>query len=988
MIKIKILCTLTFLLLGSSVLAQSIGVFQFDHSEIASIQHHIDLEDYAIAHKLLQEVSPNTLEDNEIYDYFHALLELKIDRSTNSAKSFISASAGSSRSNLLKLELGSFYFKKREYQQSLAWYRKAKLSNNQHRYQYANVLLAVADQASALNELRKIESGDYFLEAQLMLGKILWDQDEKSDAVHAFEKTLADNRLKGHALPYLINYYYGLQDYPMTIDLIDDLVLSGHDLTQNQLMIKGLCHEKLGETTEAFSTFHEIWLKDGLSMSSELLWSYARTAQQTQHTLEAIQALNHIVQRNDELMQLAAFQLGLLQVQKGDVQNAIASFQLSRQGNDSEINQKSLLNLGKATFELGWYEESIGYLTQFRENYPSQSSSINDLITQAHFLSTNYEVTIDFIESNKQLSPQMRRIYQIVTYENGRRYYIDQKIEESILNLEKSLRFPVEKSTLLNTRMLLAESYALTNDYKRAIPLFLQIISSSQKDHHMVQALYGLGYAYYNSQEYDNALNTFQRLNALSETPINILTEVDVRIADCLFMAKEYQQAISYYNRLKKSSFRLHVLYQIGQLYVLTDKSDKAINSLKTIVESDSVNEYTSPAAFLIGQIYLDQSNYTLAVQAFDIVISQSNDGELRYEAMLEKSLAATNMGDFPLAASALKTIIYESDNRNLANNALLGLQNLQSKGYKVDDFDHYFEKIAKDQSQSEQLIMIAYEAARTPYFQQLYAEAIQKLNDLINRYGQQAPADAHYYLGDAYFRTSAWQKAIASFDTYLEGSSTQYRNRILDKKAQAQQELGLFDKALLTYQNWQNNAANNREIYQSNMGMLKTLIQLQQYQQALTILKKLEQSPWKPINADKTLSMLASEIYEKLDDTESATDELLKLMNNAEGEAAAIAHYRLASIQSADSNYNLSNETLFNLIGDFSSYPEWTNKAYLLLIDNYTDMGNMAQGLATAQSIIENSHDSVFVEQAKVRQEIIQNAMMLNSADSTVNKR
>ena len=69
-----------------------------------------------------------------------------------------------------------------------------------------------------------------------------------------------------------------------------------------------------------------------------------------------------------------------------------------------------------------------------------------------------------------------------------------------------------------------------------------------------------------------------------------------------------------------------------------------------------------------------------------------------------------------------------------------------------------------------------------------------------------------------------------------------------------------------------------------------------------------------------------------------------------------AEASYLLAEIYYNEEKFNESIDFCISLIGKFGIYQEWTDRAYILLVENYMASGELLQSKATLKSILENT--------------------------------
>ena len=88
----------------------------------------------------------------------------------------------------------------------------------------------------------------------------------------------------------------------------------------------------------------------------------------------------------------------------------------------------------------------------------------------------------------------------------------------------------------------------------------------------------------------------------------------------------------------------------------------------------------------------------------------------------------------------------------------------------------------------------------------------------------------------------------------------------------------------------------------------------------------------------------------------EEAKSLVIEIANQANDEAGAEASYLLAEIYYNEEKFNESIDFCISLIGKFGIYQEWTDRAYILLVENYMASGELLQSKATLKSILENT--------------------------------
>ncbi len=189
---------------------------------------------------------------------------------------------------------------------------------------------------------------------------------------------------------------------------------------------------------------------------------------------------------------------------------------------------------------------------------------------------------------------------------------------------------------------------------------------------------------------------------------------------------------------------------------------------------------------------------------------------------------------------------------------------------------------------------------------------------------------------------------------------------RSLDKKGIAELNAGLYQKAITTYEYLLGIAKSNRDIYNAMKGLAQAYLSANDFDNAIVYADKIEKAGWKPVGSENLTNMIFARSYFNKKEYQKAGDYLIRIINEGQGQAAAEALYLFAQIQYNDSKYRGSIESLLRLITDFAAYHQWTDKVYILLIDNYIKLDELLQAKATANSILEKSDNQELINRAK----------------------
>ena len=937
-----------------------------DFINILDLINQKDFHQASIELALFESVS--SIHDEQS-GYLRAKLSLAIDRDQQSIVDFLDRYPVSVFASDLSRDLADFYFEQLEYKKAIRWYEKCDQNDEVVNYRRGYAYYSLDKQDSARIYLSNVPAyGELSSKAQYYLGVILWTTDPVR-AITYFDKAAEDENIAIKAAVYQAQYHFINKSYHKAIRYADDHIDQAIRLEKYSFyLIRGLSQYHLKNYQKAAQDLERAVALNPNEMPIEGLYALAISYLSNQQGELAVKPLRQIATQNHPLAQMASFQLGQWYVSRQNYFEANAAFQFARSGDDLHIQSEAHFLQAQCEMYEGHYDQVIELLEAYQQQYPNKNKTeVAEMLTSSYYHSSNYEKTLEFVESASSISPSMRKIYQEVAYRHGMLLFNDLKMNASIEYFNRSLRYPIIKSIADLTLLQLAEAFSYLQDYKASISYYNKVINSNSDQLVIQQALYGLAYANYNQGRYDQALPYFERLARYEGLEQSLELEINVRIADCNYVLKNYDQSINVYRRLLGSRWTAYSSLQLANAYDLKEDPAKAISFLESFYEVDTINPYSDDALLLLGQIKNELQDYAGAIRALDKLISSIPESPLLAETLIAKGLAASNLGDYPLAETSYHNLINAFPTSNLADDALLGLQALADKGFVLTDFDTYYTMVVKNQPDNNSLNTIAFERAKGYYFQQQYQDAINGLNKFLRENplsGQKQPA--LYYLGDSYFRLGKWSESTAVFDQYLEGIPEEFYLRVLDRRGRSALEQNDTHKAQESFDLLLKNASNDREVYQANFGLIRVSVLSEDYEQVISLSDQLLSGNWKPVSAESDLAMIKSEAYLKLNNTQQATDELIKVMNGRENETNAKAHYQLAMIQKEEGSIAMSNETLLQLISNYGSYTQWKNLAYLQLIRNYLAQQNEFQARATIQSIIENSTDSLLINQAE----------------------
>ena len=682
----------------------------------------------------------------------------------------------------------------------------------------------------------------------------------------------------------------------------------------------------------------------------------------------------------DTLGQLAAFRLGQIYIELNQFNTAINAFKIVLESEFSpELKKQSYFLIAKSWFQLHNFEATIDVLNNYLKDYPNNENSIEtaQLLADAYLYTSNYKAAIDHLEITQLKTWSLKKTYQMVTLKYAQILFNDKLYDEVKYWLSKSLMNAVDSKFRLIANLLMAECLSAENKYGLSISYFDQVIASKKvsKDQKS-KAYYGLGYAQYNMERYERAYQNFSLfLNLNTSKNHAYMNDAALRAADCLFILKRFDEAILMYRKNKEKAGQEYANYQIANIYYLKNELETAQKTFENFIENYSNSFLADNATFQLGEILIDLEKFELAIANFNYFVDRYDKSALLPNVYEGRAVAYTNKSQWADAVKDYYIILDNYLSHPIANEAILGLQNIRNKGFEIDDFDEYMVKLRTLDPNNASLEFISFEQLKNDYFNQDYEQLIQGINTFRSIYPSTLHNyDLYYFMGDAYYELGQWEAGIAQFEPIITHQQGVYLGRALTKSAKANMSLKRYEQAIDLFLLLNENANSERELGQAQEGLMMAYYASNNVEKALPIAQEMSENITLPESKRNLSALYLLRIAMKNLEYDKALLLAESLIESTDNHTGAEAAFTLAEIRYKENDYPASIEQCIILLGKYGLYEQWTDKAYLLLVDNYMASGELLQAKATLNSILENTkNDALKIKAEDLLEDITQ---------------
>ena len=598
------------------------------------------------------------------------------------------------------------------------------------------------------------------------------------------------------------------------------------------------------------------------------------------------------------------------------------------------------------------------------------------LLSESFLNGKDYIGAITFLESLKRRSVRVNTAYQRLTYYRGVELYNQSQFDEAINYFNKSNSNPFSKEVLIESYYWQAECFAIQKEYNQAIEGYSRVFknTSGVADFYNFKARYGIGYAYYNIKEFEKAIPHFKAYieNWKEGEGLNFYQDALVRLADLYYVTKKYDLAITYYDKAQKARYAEvdYIIFQKGVVYNLSNKAAQATENFQTIIQKYPSSIYYDHALFQQAQLYLEVSEYENAIKMYTAVIMRKDpNGYIPY-ALQKRALANFNLKKYAEAKKDYLTILDRYIQHPVSEGALIGLQEILALEGDSEQFEKYLSEYRNSNPEKQGLKELEYSNALSLYSNQRYQQAATNFNMFVTKYPEhvQVP-DAQFYLAESYYRLNKYVDAKPIYQKVL-ANKDKYFNRVLGRIAEIESSQGNSQQAIASYLELSQYATGKKDQFVSWAGLMENYYKLSQYDSSEVYADKILNHGNPIIDAQNKAMLYKIKNNIGKGKNIDAIDYCVRLINNNRDEYAAEANYLLGEIQHNQKEYQQSIETLYALNENFASYPNWLNKSYLLIVENFIALNEVFQAKATLQSIIDHSKDPAVVAKAQARLE------------------
>ncbi|MFH2096111.1 MAG: tetratricopeptide repeat protein [Bacteroidota bacterium] len=913
---------------------------------------------------------------------------------------FVAGHPESPRLKAAYFQMGKYQYRKNRFKDALEWFDKVdpyelsqeQLSEYQFKTGYSSFMTEDYEKAGKALFDVKDSKNKYSVPATYYYAHIAYLEKNYETALQGFLK-LQDNELFAPIVPYYITQIYFYQGkYGEVIAYAPALLDSAS--TRRAPEIARVIAESYYRTekySEALPYF-EIYKSKSSVFNREDIFKIGYAYYRIRDYEKAAENFKAVVNTKDVIAQSAFYHLADCYIQSGFKDKArMAFYSASKMEFDQDIREDAMFNYAKLSYELAYspFNDAIIAFQQYIEAYP-ESDRLDEAYTylsQVYMTTRNYKDAIETLENIANVTDDIEKAYQKVTFYRGLELFNDKEYGNAIIHFDKSLnnaRFnQLFKACSFYWK---GESYYRLNRWDEALKYYNEFLltTGAYSSDLYNPAHYNVGYCYYKKAQYKEAIKWFRKYtDRMENAKTAAVADAFIRIGDCYFIQRDYDNAIDYYqDAIDNEQFGLdYALYQKGFCYGLT--KDKEYNQkiilLTRLISEFPKSPYVDDALFEIGNAYVDIESGDMALVYYQQLIDEQAESNLIQKALMKMGMIHYNNDEYTDAIQYYKKVVSEFPGTNDMTLALTSLKGIYVEQNKVDDYFVYVKSLGglADITKSEE-DSLTYAAAEKVYmagdcdmskgqFKQ-YIAKFSNGNYILN---------AHFYKAECEYKIGNFDEALQSYD-YIKGRlKNLFTEHALVRASYINYAKGNFNEALADYTELEKQAEYVNNIQTAREGIMRCNFRLGFYDEARKAAVKVLSSEKISDAVYREAHYIIARSYYELQKTDPAMDEFTLISQDCKTKEGAEAKYYVALIHFQKKEYADAKTVIFDFNKQSTPHQYWLAKSIILLSDIYVAAGENFQAKHTLFSIIDNyktENDGIIDEANKKMEEILEN--------------
>lgn len=909
----------------------------------------------------------------------HADAEAKI-------KAFVNSNPGSTWAYHANFLYANVLFAKKKYADAIAIYEKTSPSSLtaeeaqqlQFNMGYAYFQVGELDKALPLLQGISLNEGKLKQDAQYYTAYIQYLKHNDQDALRTLQalRSHPTYAKPAQALVMQINYRNGdweaiLRDGPSAVRSADSKRKGEMALLVADAYFQQKDYTKAIEYYNLFSRN-----SSGRAMTREACYQMGVCKMKTGDMKGAITDLQKTASDKDSIGQYASYYLASCYAATDQPKYARNAFYTAYSaGLDKTISEDALFNYAHLSLIPGTdpFNEAVAQLDAFVKKNPNSErrAEAEELAVYLLLNAQHNDEALARLEKMRKKSPELSSAYDELLFATGIDHFQGQRYDKAQACFSKIINSKQPGSRKAEATFWLAESaYAAatlssTNanapgDLATAERYYNQVKKNVASNRELVvMADYGLGYISFQKSDYDAAINYLKSfVQQCDNSKSNLKSDAYLRLGDCYFVDRSYNEAIKYYELATKTNKRNvdYAFFQQGLCYGAKGDSKQKINMLQTMVREYPTSSYYDRALFEIGNTLLISGNKPSAINAFNRLVSERPRSSYARQALMKVGLIYYNNNEYQPALNNLKTLVKNYPNTDESRDALSIIRNIYMEQNNLNEYFQYVAESGGGQVQVTQQDSLAFANAENFFFDGRYQDAETALNYYFKNFQRGAYLlKAHYYASECAEKIGTEEEMKSHLSYIVSQPDNDYTDNALLKLARMEYDKSNYNLAGQYYGRLASSTDEPLRRLEALEGSMKSFYFMGNYDKAvemgetLSRSSDLTQGQLNQVNHILGKSFFMKGSYAQAISWLDKSSKADKSVYGAESAYyAALASFKQNKLEDTENR-------VFSISDQFPNHEYWVAKSFILLGEVYVAQNDLFQARETLRSVVDN---------------------------------
>jgi TolA-binding protein len=884
------------------------------------------------------------------------------------------------------LEIGDYYFDKKEYDRALTYYDMAPDATggtgDEIRFKRGYSYFVTKQFGRAKAEFAPLTTNTgskWNIPANYYMGCCHFFEGKYDDAAKSFLKCDKAPNYANTVPYYLTQIYSHKKQYDQVISYGAPKAQNADVKNRPELnQLVGQAYFEKGEYQKALP-YLEYAVSNGANLRPSDYYQVGYAQYRSGKYKPAIENFEHLTKQDSLLGQNGLYHLGDCYIRTGNKFNARTAFGHAANMNyDKSVKEDALINYAKLSYELKYDRDAIDALKRFQPDSRYYNEAMG-LMSDVLYNTRDYDFAVNTIENIKNRTPKVNAAYQWATYNRGVQLYQNGQKEEARRFFNKSLDNPIDKRlSLLSSFWMgsIANEAEEWNISKQHIATFLngaKNFNDLPEESNMAMGQYVQGYNLLKLKDHKGALTNFKssvdwikknttRIKS-EQIRSSVLGDAVLRAGDCHFTSKQYNDALKYYNEAVTMQYKgfEYALYQKAVILGLQNKPlDKAV-ALESLVDKYPKSQYADEALLELGNTYLEMNKLSEATQPLRTLISDFRGrSPLVNKAYMQLGIISFQQGNLQAAANYYKQVFANNPEANEAKDALALLKETYDEMGRPDEYLSFLETVPGYKVSNTSRDSIIFQSAEYQYENARYQQAVDGFTNYLNKYPNGPHStEAYYYRGESYASDDIkkYDLALRDYATVVNKGPGKWYIRAAEKAAVLSLRSENNPAQALEYaRKWEDAASNDASRFNAQMLALEAAYKSGNSVAVNEYANKVNGSSQASGEQLAVANFYLGKIAFDKGDYNRAYPTLESVTENVSSEIMAESYHLMAQILYKQKKYTDAEELITNRANKNSAgYDDWIARNLILLSDIYLDQGDKNSASAALEAILEN---------------------------------